>query len=609
MATLKATKYQSFADLGGPAAVGEHVAGLRARFAAQGISGFVIPRADRHQNEYLPPDQERLLWATGFSGSAGLAIVLKDKAALFVDGRYTVQAAAQTDRSVFDCRAAGEKAAQDWLGENLRPGDRLGFDPWNHTYDFVQSLTELCASLGAEFVAVATNPIDDLWIDRPGPPNGPISARPLRLSGESSEAKLSRLRAAELGADALFISDAHNVAWLFNIRGADIAHIPLPLAFAYVPREGKPTLFVAATKLSAPVRERIEAIGEVREPSEIERFLVEEAKAQRKIAFDKATAAYKLIDAFREAGGKFTLAADPVTLMKACKNDVEIESARRAHLIDGTAVVQFLEWFDREGVNEARTEIDAAVQLEAFRSQAPTFRDISFPTISAAGPHAALPHYRVGEASDIPIAPGLFLIDSGAQYEEGTTDITRTIAVGEPSQEMIDRYTRVLKGHIAVATCTFPEGTSGAQIDAFARRALWDVGADFDHGTGHGVGVYLSVHEGPQRIAKTASVALRAGMIVSNEPGYYAPERFGVRIENLLVVVRKPIAGAEREMLGFETISLAPIDLRPVDRNLLNEVEIEWINAYHGRVREALAPHLEQTTLAWLEEATKPRWV
>jgi len=247
--------------------------------------------------------------------------------------------------------------------------------------------------------------------------------------------------------------------------------------------------------------------------------------------------------------------------------------------------------------------------LEAFRSQAPTFRDISFPTISAAGPHAALPHYRVGEASDIPIAPGLFLIDSGAQYEEGTTDITRTIAVGELLPEMIDRYTRVLKGHIAVATSVFPEATTGAQIDAFARRALWEVGADFDHGTGHGVGVYLSVHEGPQRIAKTATVALRPGMIVSNEPGYYAPERFGVRIENLLVVVRKPIAAAEREMLGFETISLAPIDLRPVDRSLLTKTEIAWINSYHERVRDALAPRLEPTTRAWLEEATKPRWV
>ena len=609
MPTPIASKYQSFADLGGPAKVGERIAALRARLATQGLSGFVIPRADRHQNEYLPPDQERLLWATGFSGSAGLAIVLKDKAALFVDGRYTVQAAAQTDRSVFDCCPAGEKAAQDWLKENLRQGDRLGFDPWNHTYDFVQSLTELCASAGAEFVAVATNPIDDLWTDRPGPPDGPVSARPLRLSGETAEAKIARLRAEGFGADGLFISDAHNVAWLFNIRGSDIAHIPLPLAFAYVPREGKPALFVAATKLSAAVRERIAAIAEVREPSEIEAFLTEQAKAQHKVAFDKATAAYKLIDAFREAGGKFALAADPITLMKACKNDVEIESSRRAHLIDGKAVVQFLEWFDREGANAPRTEIDAAVQLEAFRAQAPTFRDISFPTISAAGPHAALPHYRVGEASDIPIAPGLFLIDSGAQYEEGTTDITRTIAVGEPSSDMIDRYTRVLKGHIAVATCLFPEGTSGAQIDAFARRALWDVGADFDHGTGHGVGVYLSVHEGPQRIAKTATVALRPGMIVSNEPGYYAPEKFGIRIENLLAVVRKSIAGAEREMLGFETISLAPIDLRPVDRNLLTRAEIAWINAYHAWVREALGSRLDENTREWLNKATAPRWV
>jgi len=596
-------RFQSFADLGGPAPVKARIAALRMALKTQNLAGFVIPRADRHQNEYLPPDQERLLWATGFSGSAGLAIALQDTAALFIDGRYTVQAATQTDTGVFEPLPAGEKAAQNWLKQNLKPGDRLGFDPWNHAFDFVQEMTGLCETLGARFVALEANPIDALWSDRPARPRAPIATRPLRLAGERAEAKLARLRAG-LDADALLVSDPHNIAWAFNIRGGDVAHTPLPLAFALIAKQGPARLFIDPAKLTPPVSERLAQVATLHDPAELEGALV--AEAGNKIAFDKATAPYRLIDAFRAAGGKFSLAPDPLTLMKACKNAAEIAGAKNAHLRDAVALAKFLAWFDAVIAGEGATEIGAAVALENFRSEDPTFRDVSFPTISAAGPHAALPHYRVGESSDIAIPPGLFLVDSGAQYEEGTTDITRTIAVGAATAEMRDRYTRVLKGHIAIATCVFPKGTTGAQIDAFARRALWEAGVDFEHGTGHGVGVFLSVHEGPQRIAKTGTTPLQAGMIVSNEPGYYAPERFGVRIENLVLVEPKQIAGAEREMLGFETISWAPIDLRPVEPALLTPAEIAWIDAYHAHVRAKIGPRLDAPRRAWLEAATRP---
>jgi Xaa-Pro aminopeptidase len=597
------TAQQSFADHGGPAGIAGRIAALRAKLDAQGLAGFVIPRGDRHQNEYLPPGEERLLWATGFSGSAGLAIVLKDKAALFVDGRYTVQAAQQTDAAIFERRPAGEKAARDWLRENLSAGDALGFDPWNHTFDFVAEFTAACEALGARFVAVEANPIDALWNDRPPPPLGAFSVRPLRLAGEPAQDKLARLRDS-LDTDGLVVSDPHNIAWVFNIRGADVAHTPLPLAFAMVPKQGPARLYVEPAKLTPSVRERLTAVATLHSPAELEPALVAQGRAGRKLAFDKATAPYRLIDAFRAAGGQFALQPDPLTLMKACKNAAEIAGAKAAHIRDAVALTKFLAWFDDHGPNT--TEIGAAVALENFRAEDETLRDLSFPTISAAGAHAALPHYRVGASSDAPVTPGLFLIDSGGQYDEGTTDITRTIAVGVTTPEMRDRYTRVLKGHIAIATAVFPVGTTGAQIDAFARRPLWDAGVDFDHGAGHGVGVFLSVHEGPQRIAKTGTTALRAGMIVSNEPGYYLPERFGIRTENLLLVISREIAGAEREMLGFETISLAPIDTRPVERELLTVAEIAWLNAYHARVRDEIGPRVEGPTRVWLEAATRP---
>ncbi len=597
--------YQSFAELGGPAHGAARVAALRGELAARGLAGFVAPRADEHQNEYVPAAAERLMWLTGFSGSAGLAIVLEDKGAIFVDGRYTVQAPAQVDPAVFAVRPIAEEPPGAWIEANLKPGARLGYDPWLHTPEMVERLSKACRAAGGELVALDSNPIDAIWKDRPEAPLGAVSAHPARLAGESAAGKMARVRAALEGKDGLLVSDAHAVAWLFNIRGADVAHTPLPLSFAYLPRQGRATLFVDGRKLSSAMRARLGALADIDEPDWLAGFMTGLGAAGLRVAFDAASAPARLTQALEAAGGTAIVGPDPIALMKAVKNKAELAGARAAHLRDGAAMARFLCWFDREAPKGKLSEIAAAEALETFRRETGALKDISFPTIAAAGPHAAIPHYCVSEASNLRIGRGIFLIDSGGQYEDGTTDITRTIAVGRPSAEMRDRFTRVLKGHIAIARAVFPVGTSGAQIDALARQALWRAGLDFDHGTGHGVGSYLSVHEGPQRIAKTGTVALAPGMIVSNEPGYYAAGKYGIRIENLVVVEERALPGAERKMLGFETISLAPIDLRLVEGKLLDGEEIGWLDAYHARVRSVIGPLVDRETRGWLREATR----
>ena len=597
--------YQSFAEQGGPTRVRERVGLLRARLKASGLSGFIVPRADEHQNEYVPAFAERLLWLTGFSGSAGIAVVLADKAALFVDGRYTVQAPAQVDGSVIDTVQIARTTPSDWIETHLGSGARLGYDPWLHTSEAVDRLGAACVKAGSELVAVGANPIDEIWIDQPSRPMGMISRRPKALAGEDSVAKLKRVRAELKGVDGLWISDAHNVAWLFNIRGSDVSHTPLPLCFAYLPVSGAPKIFVDDRKLTKAVRSSLARGVEIVEPGELLRFVEHLGASKHRVAFDNATAPAILSDRLRTAGGQPHIGPDPVTLMKAQKNDVEIAGSIAAHVRDGAALCRFLAWFDEAAPKGSETEISAAEALETFRRETGALKDVSFPTISAAGPHAAIPHYRVSAASNLPIKSGLFLIDSGGQYVDGTTDITRTIAVGKIGKDERDRFTRVLKGHIAIARAVFPRGTTGAQIDALARQALWSVGLDFDHGTGHGVGSYLSVHEGPQRIAKIGVTPLLPGMIVSNEPGYYAEGRFGIRIENLLVVDPRAIKGAEREMLAFQTISLAPIDLRAIDAKLMDSHEIEWLDAYHARVRKTLSPLVDAATRKWLASATR----
>ncbi|HLH50690.1 MAG TPA: aminopeptidase P family protein [Roseiarcus sp.] len=595
--------YQSFDEVADPSLGAPRVRALREEFARRGLAGFIVPRADQHQNEYVPASEERLRWLTGFSGSAGLAIILADRAALFVDGRYTLQAAEQVDARLFEIRHVVDDPPSAWIERHLGSG-KLGYDPWLHTPDAVERFSRAAAAAGGELVAAEPNPIDAIWTDRPTPPLGAVRLHKMSLAGESARSKLKKVQ-AKLKSDGLVVSDAHDVAWLFNIRGNDVAHTPLALAYAFVPRAGKPKLYIDGRKLSNRIRVALSGLAEIGE----ERELVADLKAlgakRARLAFDAASAAALLAQTLKDAGGAPEIGADPIALLKAVKNPAELAGAHAANLRDGAALTRFLAWFDREAPKGRLTEIAAAEALESFRRDTGLLKDVSFPSISAAGPNSAIPHYRVTTASNRTIEKGIFLIDSGGQYEDGTTDITRTIAVGAPTREMRDRFTRVLKGHIAIACAVFPKGVAGAQIDAFARKALWEAGLDFDHGTGHGIGAYLSVHEGPQRIAKTGATALEPGMIVSNEPGYYAPGRYGIRIENLLIVEEREIAGAERKMLGFATISLAPIDLRLIEPKLLTKQERAWLDAYHARVRKALTPLVDAPTQAWLKKATR----
>ena len=584
----------------------KHVPLIRRAMAEQGLDGVLVPHEDEHQNEYLPAANDRLAWATGFTGSAGAAIVLADRAVLFVDGRYTVQAAAQTDANVFTIAHLVETPPTEWLEQNLSSGARLGYDPWLHTRDGAERLRKACTAAGAEMVAVEHNPIDALWRDRPAPPSGRVVLHDIRFAGESAADKLARIR-AELGkqrADALVVSDPQNVAWAFNIRGNDIAHTPLALAFAVVPREGRPALYVDPAKLDNAVRAGLQDIADVRAPEDLTRDL---SALTGTVRLDQTSAA----DAFTRLianGGKPTLGADPITLMKSVKNRAEIAGSRAAHQRDGAALAHFLAWFDREAPKGKLTEIDAVGALEDFRRDTGLLKDVSFPTIAGSGPNGAIVHYRVTRESNRRIGSSeLFLIDSGAQYEDGTTDVTRTVVVGEATAEMRDRFSRVLKGHIAFATAIFPEGTSGAQLDPLARIALWQAGLDYDHGTGHGVGSYLSVHEGPARISKLGTVALRRGMILSNEPGYYKTAAFGIRTENLLLVIAEPDPnGAEKPLNAFETLTLAPIDRRLIEPTMLTIKERTWLDSYHERVAATISPLVEDETARWLEKATRP---
>jgi Xaa-Pro aminopeptidase len=600
-------RFQTFEDTSERAESAHRVAELRTELKRRSLTGFVVPRADRQQNEYLPPSEERLAWLTGFTGSAGAAVVLIDKAAVFVDGRYTVQADAQIDKAVFSIEHLVDTPPGQWLAQNAKTGDRIGYDPWLHTTEGVERLKQACADAGAELVALGSNPIDALWRNRPAPPSNPVTLRDIKLAGESAADKLKRVRAEldKVKADALVVSDPQNVAWTFNIRGSDIAHTPLALAFALIPREGRPRLYVDPKKLDNAFRHALEDSADIRTPDDLTSDLA--GLKDKSVRLDQASAVEALSQIVSDSGGKPVRAADPITLMKAVKNHAEIAGTRAAHLRDGAAMTRFLAWLDREAPKGQLTEIDAVAALESFRRDTGLLKDVSFPTISGAGPNAAIVHYRVTRETNRKLGLNeLFLIDSGAQYEDGTTDITRTIAIGQATDEMRDRFTRVLKGHIAIATAVYPENTSGAQLDSLARVALWQAGLDFDHGTGHGVGSYLSVHEGPARISKLGTVPLRRGMILSNEPGYYKTAAFGIRIENLVLVIAAPEpAGAEKPLNAFETLTLAPIDRRLVDTALLTAKERHWLDSYHARVHAEIAPLVDADTRVWLAAATR----
>jgi Xaa-Pro aminopeptidase len=602
--------FQTFDDPPEAAQAAPRVAALRAELARRGLDGFVVPHADRFQNEYLPPSEERLAWLTGFTGSAGAAIILADRAALFVDGRYTTQARDQVDGALFSIEHLIDKPPGAWIEANLGAGQKLGYDAWLHSAEGAERLAKACAGVGAILVATEPNPIDVIWHDRPAPPHGAVVPHDLPFSGEAAAHKLEHVRAEikKLKADALVVSDPHAVAWTFNIRGSDVAHTPVTLAFAVIPAQGEARFYVDERKLSDAAKTALAGLAEIRPPAAFVEDIAALGAEHRTVQLDQATAAHAITQAITGHGGKAPRAADPIAAMKAIKNDTEIAGSRAAHRRDGAAVTTFLAWFDSTAPSGRLTEIDAVEALETFRRDTGLLKDVSFPTISGSGPNGAIVHYRVTRRTNRRISPGeIFLVDSGAQYQDGTTDITRTVIVGEPTPEMRDRFTRVLKGHIAIARAVFPEGTTGAQLDSFARAALWAAGLDFDHGTGHGVGSYLSVHEGPARISKLGTTPLKRGMILSNEPGYYKVGAYGIRIENLVLVTAAPaVAGAEKPLDCFETLTLAPIDRRLIARKLLDEGEIAWLDAYHAEVRAALTPLVDDATSAWLAAATAP---
>jgi Xaa-Pro aminopeptidase len=602
--------FQSFDDRSEHGESAPRLKALRAELARRGLDGYIVPRADRYQNEYVPPCAERLAWLTGFTGSAGVAIVLAERAAIFVDGRYQVQVGEEVDTALFAVEHLVERPPPVWIEANLKAGQKLGYSPWLHTVDGAEQLGRACATAGASLVPVTDNPIDAIWSGRPAAPCGAVVLHDLRYAGEDAQEKLERVRAElkKFAADALVVCDPHAVSWLFNIRGSDIPHTPVVLAFAIVSKDGRPALYVDSRKLSNDVRDRLEQLASVCAPDAFEPSLAALGTEKRAVRLDPAMCPEAIARLVAQSGGKILRGGDPIAPMKAIKNAAEIAGARAAQLRDGAAVIRFLAWFDREAPAGHLTEIDAVEALESFRRDTGRLKDVSFPTIAGAGPDGAIVHYRVSRKSNRRIAPGeLFLIDSGGQYEDGTTDITRTVAVGAPSSEARERFTLVLKGHIAIARAVFPDGTSGSQLDSFARQFLWRAGLDFDHGTGHGVGSYLSVHEGPGRISKLGTYPLKRGMILSNEPGYYRTGAYGIRIENLVLVsAAEATPGAEKPLNEFETLTLAPIDRRLVEPAMITGEEIAWLDAYHMRVRDTLKSLADDATRQWLFAATAP---
>ncbi len=583
---------------------------LRAELKKRKLTGFIVPRQDEFQGEYVAPYAERLRWLTGFAGSWGLAVVTESKAAIFVDGRYTVQVRSQVDVKKFEPRHLVDQPPAQWIEDNLKKGDRLGYDPWLLTAGDVTRFTKACEKAGAKLVPVESNPVDAVWTGRPSRPLAPVTAQPTQFAGRTAQEKLveSAEAMSKAKADAAVLTMPDSVAWAFNIRGSDVSCTPVVLAYAILHAKGKAELFIDAKRLSEDVRAQLRSVATLRKPEAIDASLKALGKKKSRVLIDLDGAAEHIRSKLKKSGAVLVAGADPCVLPKARKNAIEQEGARAAHRRDGIAMARFLRWLEETAPAGALTELGVADKLEGFRRAHPLFLDLSFDTIAAAGPNGALPHYKVSEESSRPLNAGeIFLIDSGAQYQDGTTDITRTVIIGQPTDEMTDRFTRVLKGMIGLSRIRFPKGTCGSQLDILARLHLWTAGLDYDHGTGHGVGSYLSVHEGPARINKSDRAKLEPGMILSNEPGFYGPQHYGIRIENLLLVsAEKDIEGGERPMLGFETLTLAPIDRRLIDRKLLTPDETAWLDAYHARALKEVGDHLDGEDLCWMEKACAP---
>ncbi|MBW8812357.1 MAG: aminopeptidase P family protein [Caulobacterales bacterium] len=587
-----------------------HVPLIREAMARQGLDGFLVPHEDEHQNEYLPAANDRLAWATGFTGSAGAAVILKDRAAVFVDGRYTLQVRDQVDGQLFEIRDLVEGGVPAYLEAAAARGQKIGYDPRLHSPDALARLREAAAKAGAELTPVNDNPLDQAWGQaRPPQPTAPIVPHPLEYAGEDSAAKRARVGAqlGQRGADATVLTAPSSIAWLFNVRGGDVIRSPLPIGQAILAKDGTARLFLDPAKVTPELPAWLGNQVRLETPADLPQALAE-LKGQR-VVVDPALSSAWYFKTLEDAGAAVIRADDPCALPRACKNPVEIQGARSAHARDGAALSRFLHWLATEGQTNPPDEITAVSKLEGFREATGALKDLSFDTIAGAASNGAIVHYRPTERLNKRAEKGsLLLIDSGAQYLDGTTDVTRTVAIGEPSAEMRERFTLVLKGHLQLAMIRFPAGTSGSALDILARQALWMHGLDYDHGTGHGVGSYLGVHEGPQRIAKAPNaVALKPGMILSNEPGYYKEGAYGIRIENLQVVTEAaPIPGGERPMHGFETLTLAPIDRRLIVAEMLTPQERAHLDAYHARVREVVGPQVEPQVQRWLADATAP---
>ena len=581
---------------------------LTATLSTLDLDGFIQPLTDEHRNEYIPDARQRLAWLTGFTGSAGTLVVLGERAVVFVDGRYTVQAEQQLDPDLFERAHLIDTPPAKWLGQNLTAGQRFGYDANLHVKAEVERFQKVCDKVGAELVPLDDNPIDTIWPGQPPLPIAPLDSLDVQYAGEASADKRARMgkKVEEAGADVALIGAPDSIAWLLNIRGGDVPFNPLTLSFALLHKDGAVEFFLDQRKLK-PGQTFGNDVSH-RAIQALSGSLDHLGAAGKKVLADPAWTNVKLTQQLKAAGAQIIEDAEPCILAKAVKNETELQGARDAQIRDGAAVTRFLAWLDDAIASGHKvTELDAAAALEAERRKYPLYRGPSFDTISAAGPNAALAHYRVTEESNRTLEPGsLYLVDSGGQYPDATTDITRTVAIGIPTEDMRRHYTLVLKGHIALDRAVFPKGTSGAQIDAFARAPLWQAGLDFDHGTGHGIGSFLCVHEGPARIAKSGTVPFKPGMILSNEPGYYKPGAYGIRIENLVIVkdVEKP-EGGERELLGFENVTRVPLDERLIQESLLTDDERSWIDAYHASVRQDLKHLLEGAAESWMIKNTE----
>lgn len=606
--------FQSYENRGGPDHCAERIKNLREQFKKQKLDGFILPRSDKHLNEYVAPHDERLLWLTGFSGSAGLAIILNNKAAIFIDGRYTLQVQNEVDKKIITPVPIAEKLPHKWLGENIKRGQKIGIAPTLHSVKSYETYLEVIEKAGATLISVTKNPVDQIWNDQPTVPENPVVSHPKKYAGLDTAEKIELIQSKlkEKQCDAFVVTAPESICWLFNIRGSDIRHTPIMLANAIIHRQAKPELFLKSDRLGARAKEQVAANARILNPDQFEDRLKVLGSKFKKVLIDPMRTNGAIYQTLRASRAEIIRGDDPCSLPKAKKNKAEIEGSRQAHIRDGLAVTKFLHWLSENADKNTLDEINSAKALEKFRFDTGALKDISFETISGAGPNGAIVHYRVSEQSNRRLNMGdLYLVDSGAQYQDGTTDITRTIAIDAPTTKptgpMRKHYTLVLKAHINLATAYFPKGTRGVDLDPLVRAPLWQAGLDFAHGTGHGVGSFLSVHEGPQGISSRATVPLEPGMIISNEPGYYREGAYGIRLENLILVSDpEDISGGEHKMMHFETLTLAPFDRHLIDCKYLDERELKWLNNYHRTVYKTLSPELKGPVKSWLKAATSP---